>query len=286
MTKPSLDTNINIPAGIKINNLNADLLDGKNDTDFFWAAMRGSVDAGDFSAINWTAGHWAVNPAVTGMPLASHWWNVICFARAANDYRLLIASSISDNTYVYIRTQNSGAWGEWLQIGTSTRPNGSGTIFPGSPATGSRFFRTDLGFECFWNGTYWLTVQEYAYTSVRRTITATGTYDYAALRTDYRPYFTSWCFNATSNAPMDASNYWVFRPIAYDLNEGAPSVLASHTLSPANGWSAGVRKSYSSVINYSPTSYPAKIGFNGFAIMGSPGGLVVEATLFYRLRIA
>lgn len=38
---------------------------------------------------------------------------------------------------------------------------GAGDTFPVSPVVGQRFFRTDLGLDCYWNGTYWLTVQLY-----------------------------------------------------------------------------------------------------------------------------
>jgi hypothetical protein len=43
----------------------------------------------------------------------------------------------------------------------------AGTSFPGSPAAGDRYWRTDLGMECFYDGTRWLTstkyVQPFAY---------------------------------------------------------------------------------------------------------------------------
>lgn len=38
----------------------------------------------------------------------------------------------------------------------------SGTTFPASPGTGQQFFRTDLGLECYYDGTRWLTKNEYA----------------------------------------------------------------------------------------------------------------------------
>lgn len=36
---------------------------------------------------------------------------------------------------------------------------GAGTVFPPSPPTGERFFRTDRGIEYYWNGTRWLSTQ-------------------------------------------------------------------------------------------------------------------------------
>lgn len=37
----------------------------------------------------------------------------------------------------------------------------AGTVFPGSPASGERFFRTDRGIEYFWDGTRWLSTTLY-----------------------------------------------------------------------------------------------------------------------------
>lgn len=42
---------------------------------------------------------------------------------------------------------------------------GAGTSFPSSPVTGERFWRTDLGFEYFWDGTRWLTTIEFSESS-------------------------------------------------------------------------------------------------------------------------
>lgn len=49
---------------------------------------------------------------------------------------------------------------------------GSGTSFPGSPATNQRYFRTDLGFEYYYDGTRWLSVQLFDLTLAIRTAAA------------------------------------------------------------------------------------------------------------------
>lgn len=54
----------------------------------------------------------------------------------------------------------------------------SGTSFPGSPSTNERFFRTDLGLDFYYDGTRWLSVNEYhlSLTAPNSGVTATTVY--------------------------------------------------------------------------------------------------------------
>ncbi len=50
----------------------------------------------------------------------------------------------------------------------------SGTSFPGTPLTGDRYWRTDLGRECYYDGTQWLTVQEFSLPTTTRSVLGSG----------------------------------------------------------------------------------------------------------------
>jgi hypothetical protein len=52
-----------------------------------------------------------------------------------------------------------GAAGGALSVINSAVAWNSGTSFPGSKATGDRYWRTDLALEFYWDGTRWLTTQ-------------------------------------------------------------------------------------------------------------------------------
>jgi len=52
-----------------------------------------------------------------------------------------------------------GAAGGVLTMGNGAVTWGVGTSFPGSKATGDRFWRSDLGLEFYWDGTRWLSVE-------------------------------------------------------------------------------------------------------------------------------
>ncbi len=89
-----------------------------------------------------------------------------------------------------------------------------GTSFPASPATDSRFYRTDLGFECFYDGTRWLTVDEYQMVLTPYAInpppysTAPQTILLVPSRSDRNYYFTrarAYLFVSPTNT---GSAYW------------------------------------------------------------------------------
>src|SRR4051812_16129428 len=77
---------------------------------------------------------------------------------------------------------------------------GRGTAFPtvghdgAAVQAGARFFRTDIGFACYYDGTRWLTAHEYPIPIVPVTAyTAAGSPNAtiaAQIRTDYAPYIT------------------------------------------------------------------------------------------------
>lgn len=85
-----------------------------------------------------------------------------------------------------------------MKIGNGSTPwnslpyaNGaaSGTSFPGSPATGTRFTRTDRNIEYFFDGTRWLSTQEHqlvlpSITNVTATTTSTSVVNPYAGRSD------------------------------------------------------------------------------------------------------
>lgn len=122
---------------------------------------------------------------------------------------------------------------------TITMPNadvsltGNGTSFPASPPTGSRYFRTDLGMEFYYNGTRWLSTQ-------RITIPISNTehvaFPYAASvsvahRATFGNDFDLWLeyWNCTSNVltTNNGTNYWRSEMRKIDHNTGSSVLLVS-----------------------------------------------------------
>lgn len=96
------------------------------------------------------------------------------------------------------------------------RPGGSGSAFPTGIAAGYTFFRTDLGWLCYYDGTRWLTVHEveinltpYAanpppYTAAPQTILL------APSRSDRTYYITRARVYLLISPTNDGTKYWSF----------------------------------------------------------------------------
>jgi hypothetical protein len=106
-----------------------------------------------------------------------------------------------------------GAAGGVLAMGNGAVIWNAGTSFPGSKATGDRYWRTDLGLEFYWDGTRWLTTQLFRETvsfeaGVAEPRTASGS-TYLGLAPGALAF---WLIEAHVSTQVqttnDAGNYW------------------------------------------------------------------------------
>lgn len=160
---------------------------------------------------------------------------------------------------------------------------GVGTSFPTSPSTDDRFFRTDLGWLCYYDGTRWLTVHEYEADltpygrSAQPYAGAATTLLLVPARTDRSYYITRAKAYLDVNATNNGANYWSLRL----KTNGGTAIWDFNTSADAAG--AALNKE-SSVIN---TVYA---GVANFAMdvsgkTGAPGSLVINASFWYRLVV-
>jgi hypothetical protein len=177
-----------------------------------------------------------------------------------------------------------GAAGGALVSLNGTVAYNSGTSFPGSKATGDRYWRTDLGLECYWDGTRWVTTQMFSMAAA-----ASDSLDGASTNINYArmsPWHTTndlWLdafyasvYCATTN---DGSNFWT---LTFDKWNAAG----------ANTNLATFNTSADTVNNYSThrVSIAAALGtFKHFTIAttktGSPGAIYIGAHFTYRLIV-
>jgi hypothetical protein len=96
------------------------------------------------------------------------------------------------------------------------RPRASyGTAFPTSPATGYLFFRTDLGWLCYYDGTRWLTAHEYTVSlnpfglnPLPFSGAGPSTVLLAPVRSDYRLYHTRQALYIFISPTNSGVSYW------------------------------------------------------------------------------
>jgi hypothetical protein len=162
-----------------------------------------------------------------------------------------------------------------------------GTAFPtiahdgGGLQTGSRFFRTDLGFLCYYDGAQWLTVHEYSvligYSDVLTFAIGAGNNQRRGFpRSDYKIYLTRGQIQPTTGATNNGTNYFT-----YNFTDGTTTVWTFNTSADA----------INTLLNKSTTTFTQPTGAGTFirldlAATGAPSNHSVRpAELWYRLVV-
>ena len=153
----------------------------------------------------------------------------------------------------------------------------SGTSFPGSPATGDLFYRTDRNLEYFYDGTRWLTTQEYqASMSPQDTPNPYSTAPINAqafpVRTDRSFYLTRVSVLSNILGTNNGSNYW-----AFSLRDNAGTTIVSWNTS-ADAAGATLKESDINAV-HSPTQ---TLRLRVDTKTGAPGNLYINVSLWYR----
>lgn len=157
----------------------------------------------------------------------------------------------------------------------------SGTSFPGSPATGARFRRTDRDIDYEYDGTRWLSVQLF---------TAQGSFDAIAANTDdmgvlgrlknatdasiYLVAMHVTIFVATGN---DATNYWFVETNTYN-GSTFTLVQAGSAISLGIGW-----QNMAPIVLNTVVASTVRFVSIGLQKNGTPGNASGNVTWTYRL---
>ena len=170
-----------------------------------------------------------------------------------------------------------GSAGGYLAMGNGAVIWNAGTSFPGSKATGDRYFRTDLGLEFYWDGTRWVTTTLYYHNfSGPININANGVFGRLAVVQDFDLYVYKCAVAYLVDTTNDGSKYWTIDLIEFN---GATSNTIGSVTSAAE--SANTFYVENIAVN------AAKSGIEQFQVNGTktstPGVLVATATLTYRL---
>ena len=171
-----------------------------------------------------------------------------------------------------------GAAGGALSVINSAVAWNSGTSFPANKATGDRYWRTDLGLECYWDGTRWLSVNEYrAAHSLAPAwpITVTAYLGNAAVD-EASIYVTRFVVVAKALNTNDGSNYWTLS-FVYGNSDSYGSTTGETPDTKAVGASAWARHSGSVAAAITVTN----MSINAVKT-GNPGNLYTLPAIFYR----
>ncbi len=165
------------------------------------------------------------------------------------------------------------------------RVGASGVAFPGAPAVGDRFLRTDRNIEYFWDGTRWLSVALHAYplpiSDALLPIAATngtlqrGAWPYAGVFSVFIERAVCAFHVAGGGSALSGSHSWIGTLIDSDTS----TIFATFTI---NSGVSGVWRVTSpgagSVVG--AASVATQVGWTK---TGTPGNLYALVTLHYRL---
>lgn len=187
-----------------------------------------------------------------------------------------------------------GAAGGALSVINSAVAWNSGTSFPGSKATGDRYWRTDLGMEAYWDGTRWLTTQLFDWTSNPSidTSMSTGGYTVDAVGAMFTPWFTTYDLYVTrwdaslrvdaSNSGNTGSHYWTCA-LQVGTSANSYTTLSGATVN-TSAISANVNTAFTASVGQLWTPGTNPIGRCLLSKTGTPGKLVYAAFVArYRL---
>lgn len=106
-----------------------------------------------------------------------------------------------------------------------------GTSFPASPGTSDKFYRNDLNLLCYFDGTRWLTVEEYSLPGtcdelVPLTSTGSTNYKRSPVGSTFAIYLTRWSVSWQTISASTSANYWTVALVSVD-SSGSESTLAT-----------------------------------------------------------
>jgi hypothetical protein len=162
----------------------------------------------------------------------------------------------------------------------------SGTSNPGSPSSGDLFFRTDLGFLIYYDGTRWLSMHEMVVAANNSGVGLSATGEPAgsrgAVRSDYGIYLTRWAVTTFVSTTNTGSAYWV-PEVEYRNSANAATSIATTstgtTPDAANTWIQ-----HDVAVNAVLNSAARTIRFLATKT-STPGNLLMPCTLYGRLII-
>lgn len=183
-----------------------------------------------------------------------------------------------------LQTNGAGANPSW--VNNSGGGVSSGTSNPGgSPSTGQLFFRIDLGWMIFYDGTRWLTCQEFSSGNSMSLNSGTTTSGAILLRmpveTTYQMYLTRYIASTFVQTTNSGVSYWTLGLDRYDQTNTLTSISTAITTQSdtINNW---YRKTTS--INAALDASARELVVSG-SKTGAPGALFFATTLFYRLIV-
>lgn len=156
---------------------------------------------------------------------------------------------------------------------------GAGNAFPSNPCKYGRFYRTDLGWPCYYDGTRWLTVEEFPVTVPN----LTGSFTIGRVVGGIGIYVQRIHASTNVAATNDGTKYWTITFRSLNATFGAATNVHAFNTSAdtAGAWTQHDANTMSA------TAVPANYG--AFDVLcaqtSTPGALSMYCIIYYRLIV-
>lgn len=195
----------------------------------------------------------------------------------ANVTSITISSSVASSISV----------GSYIKVYKIIKDATSGSSFPASPSTNQRFFRTDLGLDCFYDGTRWLTVTSYELSAapvessgLPGSSTTAVPRSRWPVRQDFGLYLEKLVCATFINGTNNISNYWSISLQRFTSLSVATTITSFNTSADSGTTYVNHDTSIDAVLDASA------ITLNIIAEkIGAPGGIYCMPSLVYRLIV-
>jgi hypothetical protein len=159
--------------------------------------------------------------------------------------------------------------------------NGGTSDFPTAPVTGQTHFRTDLGYDCYYDSDRWLTTHEMHMSRTEANLSSDQDFAFVLPAKDYNINVSKVNLDTFVNATNDSDNYWTVQVVGRNLARTSSDVIYSAVTdsdSPST-WT----EQPSTPTDASPTNQENIIFTT--AKTGAPGNLTMAISMEFRYII-
>lgn len=157
-----------------------------------------------------------------------------------------------------------------------------GSVNPGSPSLNDKFYRTDLNLLIYYDGTRWLTVQEFSadYSNVATVSSSPASAGRYVMHNSLQVFVTTLDATVYVNGTNNGSNYWTFEALWVDSANVPTSIDSMNT----SAFSGSTWNRIDMTINAAIPDDAININVIGTKT-GSPAAMLFNSTLRYRLIV-
>lgn len=225
----------------------------------------------------------AREPVIAPGTVAQYWCGDKTWRDFATDVRAAVLTGLSLASAAVVAATDSVLVAIGKLAATSVPRGTAFPIAPAAPVANDQFYRTDLNLHCYFDGTRWLTVQEYELGGLDlggASFAAASTVKRIPVRSDFALWLTRWSASTYVQVTNSGTAYWTATLSRVD---GANSVTAVQSFNTGADTVAQWTQHGASI--NAALAAGAKELHESIALTGAPGATFYTSSLYARLIV-